>query len=470
MKINKCKLGDLLRIKQGYAFKSEKYVSQSQYRLCTLGNFGENNAFKFNDAKATYYPDDFSKDFLLHEGDLVLPLTEQTVGLFGNSAFIPRTDGYSFVLNQRVGKVIPKQNADIVFLHYLLSTPLVRDQIEATASGTKQRNTSPEKIYDVDVWVPELETQRRIGLFLHQFEKKIDINNQILLQLDSMSKLIYDYWFIQFDFPDKTGNPYKSSGGSMIWDEQLKQLIPKGWKCGTVNSLLKIDNVIVTPKKRGDTLMEHYSIPAFDTNHYPAYEVADTIESNKYAVDSECILTSKLNPHFKRLWDPHCNTQNAICSTEFIVYRPRVAWTRPFCYAVLNSDAFYYHMSSKATSSTGSRKRIQPDVSASFELPIPDERTMRSFVELYGPIMEKQKALYKENRELTKLRDWLLPMLMNGQATVADSEEEVSKIIPFAPQTVEVRQAARNFGDKKTDDTADLVKAFMRRKKNDSKA
>ena len=77
-------------------------------------------------------------------------------------------------------------------------------------------------------------------------------------------------------------------------------------------------------------------------------------------------------------------------------------------------------MAGKAISSTGSRKRIQPDVSASFVLAIPDNKTMRAFVELYAPIMEKQKALYKENRELAKLRDWLLPMLMNGQAVVSD--------------------------------------------------
>ena len=91
---------------------------------------------------------------------------------------------------------------------------------------------------------------------------------------------------------------------------------------------------------------------------------------------------------------------------------------RPFCYAVLDSEAFYAHMVGNATASTGSRKRIQPDVSASFLLPIPDEDTIHLFVEAYGPIMDKQKALYKENRELTKLRDWLLPMLMNGQVTV----------------------------------------------------
>ena len=166
--------------------------------------------------------------------------------------------------------------------------------------------------------------------------------------------------------------------------------------------------------------MEHYSIPAFDDGKYPVFEPANTIESGKYSVDPECILTSKLNPHFKRLWDPYCDTENAICSTEFIVYRPREAWTRPYCYALLNSDAFYSHMVSRATASTGSRKRIQPEISAAFPTAIPDEKTMHLFVAAYGPIMKQLKNLRKENYELTKLRDWLLPMLMNGQVSVKD--------------------------------------------------
>lgn len=101
---------------------------------------------------------------------------------------------------------------------------------------------------------------------------------------------------------------------------------------------------------------------------------------------------------------------------------------------------------------------------------IPTDPVARKFAEITTPIYDKHSNLILENIELTNFRDWLLPMLMNGQATVADVEEEVSKVLPFAPQTVEVRQAARNFGDKETDDTADLVKAFMRRKQHDSKA
>ena len=365
---------------------------------------------------------------------------------------------------------VDTQKASPLYISFYLNRPETRRWISQHAVGSNMPNLNTQILGDVPLELPEIDEQHRIVAILDSIDTKLQVNKEICAELDSMAKTIYDYWFTQFDFPDVDGKPYRSSGGVMEWNEQVNRSIPKGWSIGTISSLMKIENTSVNPKKLGNTAMEHYSIPAFDVDRCPAYEEASTIESSKYAVDPECILTSKLNPHFKRLWDPYCDTENAICSTEFIVYRPRTSWMRPFCYAVLNSDAFYIHMSSKATASTGSRKRIQPDVSASFELPIPDENTMRSFVALYSPIMEKQKALYKENRELTKLRNWLLPMLMNGQATVADAKEKVSKVIPFTTQTVEVRQAARNFGDKKTDDTADLVKAYMRRKQNDPKA
>ena len=302
------------------------------------------------------------------------------------------------------------------FMHYVFT--YIRNSIQNSVTGSIQDNINIDYLSQLDFKVPPKSYQDKVVGVLGTIDEKIDTNTRICTELETMAKTLYDYWFTQFDFPNAEGKPYRSSGGEMVWNDQLKREIPKGWTPGTISSLMKIENTSVNPQKLGNALMEHYSIPAFDANHNPAYEEAGTIESGKYVVDPECILTSKLNPHFKRLWDPYCDTENAICSTEFIVYRPRTAWTRPFCYAVLNSEAFYAHMVGKATASTGSRKRIQPDVSASFELAIPDEKTMRAFVELYAPIMEKQKALYKENCELTKLRDWLLPVLMNGQATV----------------------------------------------------
>ena len=177
--MKKCRLGDLFSIQQGFAFKSEKYLTKGRYVLCTLGNISSDNNFKYDLSKANYYPDDFPKNFVLKEGDLIIPLTEQTFGLFGNTAFVPHTENFQFVLNQRVGKVIPKENVDKYYLHYLLSTDLVRNQIEATATGTSQRNTSPESIYDVIVWVPDYEKQKKIGKTLYDLERKINNNNAI---------------------------------------------------------------------------------------------------------------------------------------------------------------------------------------------------------------------------------------------------------------------------------------------------
>lgn len=372
--------------------------------------------FKIISDDMKYVSAEFSNSLsksILHKGDVVIVRT----GIPGTCCVVPAEyDGCNCS-----DVVIVHPNTELVNPHYLAAYINFwgQRQIQNNKVGAIQQHFNVHSAEEMLIFLPDITEQEKIAKTIVALNGKIENNFSVCVELEAMAKTLYDYWFTQFDFPDENGKPYRSSGGEMVWNDQLKREIPKGWTPGTISSLMKIENTSVNPQKLGNALMEHYSIPAFDANHNPAYEEAGTIESGKYVVDPECILTSKLNPHFKRLWDPYCDTENAICSTEFIVYRPRTAWTRPFCYAVLNSEAFYAHMVGKATASTGSRKRIQPDVSASFELAIPDEKTMRAFVELYAPIMEKQKALYKENCELTKLRDWLLPVLMNGQATVA---------------------------------------------------
>lgn len=394
----------------------EKSAVTDGYKMIGVADFG-NRVFPDIRSLSEIDSSIVSEENLLQNGDILFVRSNGNKNLVGRSMFMRNIEepicysGFCILLRPNLEIVLPE------YLFYALRSPFCRKQY-SYSQQTNITNLSQTVLGAVDVPVPDIEAQRNLSGILSYLDQKIALNSQLCTELESMAKTLYDYWFTQFDFPDENGKPYRSSGGEMVWNDQLKREIPKGWEIGAVSDLMKIENTSVNPQKLGNTVMEHYSIPAFDTDHNPAYEEANTIESGKYSVDSECILTSKLNPHFKRLWDPYCDTKNAICSTEFIVYRPRSVWTRPFCYAVLNSDAFYTHMAGKAIASTGSRKRIQPDVSASFVLAMPDKKTMRAFVELYAPVMEKQKALYKENRELTKLRDWLLPMLMNGQATV----------------------------------------------------
>uniref|UniRef100_UPI0040280BD5 restriction endonuclease subunit S n=1 Tax=Eubacterium sp. TaxID=142586 RepID=UPI0040280BD5 len=194
--MNKVKLGEILKIKHGFVFKSENYVDESEYALVTLANISPTNNFQFNKDNTTFYGASFPDDFILKEDDLIMPLTEQVIGLFGNTAFVPKMQGLTFVLNQRVGKVVPVDGkADKYYLHYLLATNLVKDQLEYRASGTRQRNISPDDVYDVEVFLPDITTQKKIGKCLYDIEKKVNLNSTINDNLEQQAKLIYDYWF-----------------------------------------------------------------------------------------------------------------------------------------------------------------------------------------------------------------------------------------------------------------------------------
>lgn len=305
------------------------------------------------------------------------------------------------------------------YLAFYLRGYLFRKAVTNNAFMTLRASFNEDIFSFLSLYLPDYQEQVKIGDMLYNMEQKIQLNKQICTELEAMAKTLYDYWFMQFDFPDENGRPYRTSGGEMVWNEQLKQEIPKGWKCALLSDFISIGNSSVNPATLGTEIMEHYSIPAYDDNFYPVFEQADTIQSGKYRVCKNSILVSKLNPQFKRVWDPFCISENAICSTEFMVYMSRKECLRPFCFALVNSDGFYRHMASKAISSTGSRKRIQPDVSVMYQFAAPNTDTLLStFSARYSPIMDKIKQVRLENYELQKLRDWLLPMLMNGQARV----------------------------------------------------
>ena len=123
-----------------------------------------------------------------------------------------------------------------------------------------------------------------------------------------------------------------------------------------------ISTKALKPQEHADEIWEHYSIPAFDEKHRPIFEPASGIKSNKYQIDSECILISKLNPSTKRIWMPCCSSNNAVCSTEFIVYRPYLKEYKSFYYAAIDSPRFTDYLLEHVSGSTGSRQRAQPKV------------------------------------------------------------------------------------------------------------
>ena len=358
--------------------------------------------------------------YSIKEGDILITRTSETIDELAMSCVA--TKNYPKATYSGFTKRLRPKTTGIAYHKYLafyLRGYLFRKAVTNNAFMTLRASFNEDIFSFLNLYLPEYQEQVKIGDMLYNMEQKIRINQKICSELEAMAKTLYDYWFVQFDFPDENGCPYRTSGGEMVWNAQLKREIPKGWNCVSLERYIAIGNTSVDPASLSNTIMEHYSIPAYDEGGYPAFESAETIQSGKYRVHKDAILVSKLNPQFKRIWDPYCITENAICSTEFMVYQAKQKKIRPFCFALVNSDGFCQHMISKAISSTGSRKRIQPDVSLTYQFAAPDtESLLLLFSEIYQPIMDKLKNTKLENHEMTKLRNWLLPMLMNGQARV----------------------------------------------------
>ena len=390
------KLGELLSIKHGWAFKSENYVKDGKTALVTLRNISEDSSFVFDVNKTTYYGGEYPEEYNLNEGDLIIPLTEQVVGLLGNSAFVPNFGDIKFVLNQRVGKVQEKyEKIDKIFLKYLLSTTTVRTQMEYRASGTKQRNISPKDIYDIEVYIPELVIQKYIGRILYNLDKKIQINNQINQELEAMAKTLYDYWFVQFDFPDQNGKPYKSSGGKMVYHPELKREIPEGWGMEKLKYFLTIKNG-----------KDHKHLQDGKFAVYGSGGIMRTVTD--YLYSGESILF------------PRKGTLNNV------MYVNEKFWTvDTMFYSEVNKNnsALYVFYSvkdidfNKLNTGTGVPS-MTSSILYDLSIIVPEENILEKFNTIVKRNYETIKLNNIQNQELTQLRDWLLPMLMNGQVKV----------------------------------------------------
>lgn len=309
-------------------------------------------------------------------------------------------------------------SVDLLYFYYWLTS---NNMLRILQSRAENRICSfPQITFDLlgeyRVPIPEPKVQQKIATILKSIDLKIENNTKIAAELEAMAKTIYDYWFLQFDFPDENGKPYKFSGGKMVWNDELKREIPDGWNCKTLDFISKIETSSVTPQK--GCVYHHYSIPAFDEKHIPVTEYGDEIDSGKYKVPSNSILVSKLNPQFKRIWLVGNVSDNCICSTEFMPF-VSLNNTTEFLYETINSDAFYTYMVNSSSSSTGSRKRMQPELCGIFKIAYPeDDSIIRKFGSTVNAMLLKTAAIYKENQELASLLDFLLPMLMNGQVEV----------------------------------------------------
>ena len=414
MKLTRYKLGEILDVTRGASLSGEFYATEGKYIRLTCGNFDyQNNCFKENKSKDNlYYVGDFKPEFLMEEGDIITPLTEQAIGLLGSTAIIPESGKY--IQSQDVAKIVCKEHLlDKDFAFYLISSNLVKQQLSAAAQQTKIRHTSPDKIKDCIVWIPELEEQKRIGKLLRTIDLKIELNRQLNHNLEAMAKQLYDYWFVQFDFPDENGKPYKSSGGKMVWNEKLKREIPQGWDILPLFDAISVqygfpfateqftDEITNIPIVRIRDILEGTT---------SAYSFENTDE--KYCLNEGDVLVGMDGNFHMNFWHNNIAYLNQRC-----------ARMRPYRDSSISSIQIYYniqpYIKAKEQNAKGSTVGhlsdkdlkglylIKPAISLNFN-------PRKVFDELLALIIgNKQQIL-----SLTKQRDELLPLLMNDQVSV----------------------------------------------------
>ena len=413
--LQKYKLGELVDVARGASLSGDYYSTKGEYIRLTCGNFDyRNNCFKENTSKDNlFYTGAFKAEFLLEKGDIITPLTEQAIGLLGTTARIPESEKY--IQSQDIALIKCKADRiDPTFCYYLISSRLVRNQLSAAAQQTKIRHTSPDKIKDCTVWIPDLDDQNAIGRLLASLDEKIQLNKRINDNLEAMAKQLYDYWFVQFDFPNEDGKPYKSSGGAMVWNEKLKREIPKGWSGVSLKDLALTSRNAITPVE--NEVYQHFSIPSFDAYGSYSLDNGSDIKSDKFVLQEGQLLVSKLNPWFNRVvWVP--KGTNMIGSTEFVVLNPNNESESGYIYSVIKSPKFIAYCSQAATGTSHSQRRVSPDILMAFKV-VYEQGVVQKYGCLIEKIQKQQAELLSEIAMLTKQRDELLPLLMNGQASI----------------------------------------------------
>jgi type I restriction enzyme S subunit len=409
MEMKEYKLGDLIEVTRGMSLPGEFYSTEGEYIRLTCGNFDYvNNSFKENKSKDDlYYVGKIKPEFIMQKGDIITPLTEQAIGLLGTTAIIPESGKY--IQSQDVAKVTCKKGMiDHDFAYYLIPSKCVKEQLSAAAQQTKIRHTSPDAIKACKVFVPPLSEQKKIASVLSALDDKIALNKKMNQKLEAMAKRLYDYWFVQYDFPDKNGHPYKTTGGKMVWNEVLKREIPEGWEVKKLEDCINLFDSKRVPLSSQQRASKKGMIPYYGATGIMDY-IDDFIYDGEYILLAEdgSVETDEGFVIIQRIWGKTWVNNHAH------VIQPKEKGQYEFYFQVLSSI-----VAKKITTGSIQKKISQENMNA-YKLLAPPKDLILKYCLFVHNSWEKQKKIADENIKLQNLRDNLLPLLMNGQVTVA---------------------------------------------------
>ena len=356
------------------------------------------------------------------EGDILFNITGDSIN---RTCMVPK-ELLPARVNQHVSIIRCKNGIDSRFINYYLIN-LKPYLMQICGVGGTRNALTKEALEQLPVKLPH--NQSQIAKVLSDLDAKIELNNKINAGLEAMAKLIYDYWFVQFDFPDENGKPYKSSGGKMVFNEELKREIPEGWEVKRLGVLGNFKNgVNYDPSNPGEVACPIINVRNISASSYfLKYEDLDVIylresDVRKYAVHEGSIIIARSGiPGATRLISDF--EENTLYCGFAIHYQLENL--------IQKTLVFFYLKSIEQMIRNGSGGTILKNVNQAtlndLKITLPkNDNVIIGFNKKIDPIFDKINLVQKENQKLSELRDWLLPMLMNGQVSVGEAEEKWS--------------------------------------------
>lgn len=334
-------------------------------------------------------------------------------GTIGQVGIIPQNSKYEeyVISNKQIRARIDTKKIDLIYAYYWYSSPWIKSLLIRSNKGSTVPLLTLSEVKDLPISYPEdIQEQKKLVSIIESLSQKIESNNKVNDNLEQQSKLLYDYWFTQFDFPDENEKPYRTSGGKMVWNEQLKRDIPEGWEVKSLAEILQ----------KNTDVFDYKSIqPAVDLSIMPSNSIAisqlnssDSFTTNLFTMKKGDILFGSIRPYLHKAGFAPCD---GVVAGTVHSFRVKNNQDNNFALMTVSRDNFFNYA---VNVSSGTKMPVvSSDSILDFKVPY-NNKIVRIYNKI--PLIAIISSHIQENQKLISLRDWLLPMLMNGQVTISD--------------------------------------------------
>ena len=397
-------LRDYIKVKHGFAFKGDHITTNDNgIVLVTPGNFSISGGFK--EEKCKFFDGEYPTDYVLRPGDLIVTMTDlsKAIDTLGYSALVPKSER-TYLHNQRIGlvKIIDEKRLDKHYLYWFMRTSYYQKTIAATSSGSTVHHTSPDRIMDVEIELPDLEKQRAVATFMDNIESKINTNKQINKNLEQQAQAIYRSWFVNYEPFDGTK--------------------PDDWSDGTIDAL---GTEIICGKTPSTKKSEYYG------GNTPFITIPD-MHGCVYIVSTERYLSDAgVVSQPKKTLPPNTVCVSCIGTAGLVTLVSEESQSNQQINSIIPKEGisvYYIYLLMQTLAETINKLgqsgstivNLNKTQFGKIQVMIPSKRVLQDFDSLCRPLFDTILSNQKENINLSELRDTLLPKFMSGELDVSD--------------------------------------------------